>query len=64
VVVGRFIAAAFFLEIWVFDSLGSSDKPDTFMWFFIADASLGAIKGILLYSGLRRHGTAKLPGLD
>ena len=57
-VLGRFIAAAFFLEIWIFDFLGSSDKPDAFMWFFITDASLGTVKGILLYFGLRRRGTA------
>ena len=53
VVVGRFIAASFFLEIWIFDSLGSSDEPDAFMWFFVTDASLGAIKGALLYFGLK-----------
>lgn len=64
VVVGRFIAASFFFEIWIFDVLESSDKPNAFMWFFIIDASLGTIKGILLYAGLKqyksesRHGTA------
>ena len=62
VVVGRFIAASFFLEIWIFDSLGSSDKPDAFMWFFITDASLGAIKGTLLYYGIKRRGTANNRG--
>ena len=55
VVVGRFIAASFFLEIWIFDVLESSDKPNAFMWFFIIDASLGTIKGILLYAGLKQH---------
>ena len=55
VVVGRFIAAAFFLEIWLFDTLESSDRPDSFMWFFLTDASLGAVKGILLYAGLRQE---------
>ena len=54
VVIGRYIAALFFLEIWLFDALGSSDKPDAFMWFFITDASLGTIKCVLLYLGLRR----------
>lgn len=53
VVVGRFIAALFFLEIWVFDALDSSDKPDAFMWFFITDASLGTVTGLLLYFGLK-----------
>lgn len=53
VVVGRYIAALFFLEIWLFDALDSSDKPDAFMWFFITDASLGTISGSLLYFGLK-----------
>ena len=55
VVAGRYIAALFFLEIWVFDLLASSDKPEAFMWFFITDASLGTIKGILLYAGLKQY---------
>ena len=55
VVIGRYIAALFFLEIWVLDTLDSSDKPNAFMWFFIIDASLGTIKGILLYCGLKQH---------
>ena len=55
VVAGRLIAASFFLEIWIFDGLGSSDRPDSFMWLFITDASLGSIKGILLYAGLKRY---------
>ena len=55
VVVGRLIAASFFLEIWVFDTLESSDRPNSFMWFFVTDFSLGTIKGILLYIGLKRH---------
>ena len=55
VVVGRLIAASFFLEIWLFDALGSSDKPDSFMWFFITDASLGCVKGLLLQAGLKRR---------
>ena len=55
VVVGRLIAASFFLEIWVFDTLESSDRPEAFMWFFITDASLGTIKGLLLYVGLKQH---------
>ena len=55
VVVGRLIAALFFLEIWVYDTLESSDRPNSFMWFFITDFSLGTIKGILLYVGLKRH---------
>ena len=55
VVVGRLIAASFFLEIWLFDTLESSDRPNSFMWFFITDFSLGTIKGVLLYVGLKRH---------
>ena len=55
VVAGRLIAASFFLEIWIFDTLGSSDRPDAFMWLFITDFSLGTIKGVLLYAGLRRQ---------
>ena len=55
VVVGRLIAATFFLEIWIFDTLESSDRPESFMWFFITDASLGTIKGVLLYLGLKRY---------
>ena len=58
VVVGRLIAASFFLEIWVFDTLGSSDRPNSFMWLFITDFSLGSIKGVLLYVGLKRHDIA------
>ena len=54
VVIGRYIAALFFLEIWVLDALDSSDKPNAFMWFFIIDASLGTIKGVLLYFGLKQ----------
>ncbi len=54
-VAGRFIAASFFLEIWVFDTLESSDMPNSFMWFFITDFSLGTVKGILLYVGLNQH---------
>ncbi len=60
VVAGRFIAAAFFLEIWAFDTLESSDNPDSFMWFFITDASLGVIKGVLLYLGLKQHNSARI----
>ena len=57
VVIGRYIAALFFLEIWMFDALDSSDKPNAFMWFFITDASLGTIKGVLLYFGLKQRDT-------
>ena len=65
VVVGRFVAATFFLEIWTFDTLGSSDRPSSFMWFFITDFSLGTIKGILLYAGLKRHdGMEHRSGVD
>jgi len=65
VVAGRLIAASFFLEIWVFDALESSDRPNSFMWFFITDFSLGTTKGILLYVGLRRHdSTAVRRGID
>ena len=63
VVAGRFIAASFFLEIWIFDVLESSDKPSSFMWFFITDASLGTIKGILLYAGLKQFKRKCRPGL-
>lgn len=58
VVIGRYIAALFFFEIWVFDALESSDKPDVFMWFFLIDASLGTIKSLLLYFGLYREAVA------
>ncbi len=54
VVVARLIAASFFLEIWLFDGLHSSDRPDVFMWFFLVDASFGTVKGVLLYLGLSR----------
>ena len=55
VVIGRLIAASFFLEIWAFDVLESSDRPSSFTWFFLTDASLGIIKGILLYAGLKQY---------
>ena len=64
VVVGRLIAASLFLEIWLFDTLESSDRPDSFMWFFITDASLGIIKGILLYTGLKQHDNRRRQGVD
>ncbi len=64
VVIGRFIAALFFLEIWVLDTLDSSDKPDAFMWFFIIDASLGTVKGILLHFGLSTRDAAPPPTSD
>jgi hypothetical protein len=64
VVVGRLIAASLFLEIWLFDTLESSDRPDSFMWFFVTDASLGTIKGILLYTGLKQHDTRRRQGTD
>ena len=64
VVVGRLIAASLFLEIWLFDALESSDRPDSFVWFFVTDASLGTIKGILLYTGLKQHDNRRHQGVD
>jgi hypothetical protein len=52
VIAARLIAASFFLEVWLFNSHRSSDRPEVFMWFFLVDASLGIIKGVLLYRGL------------
>jgi uncharacterized membrane protein len=54
VVAARFIAASFFLEVFLFNSLDSSDRPEVFLWFFIVDGSFGTVKGVLLYAGLRR----------
>ena len=54
VVLARLIAASFFFEIWLFNSLNSSDRPEVFMWFFIGDGTFAIIKGILLYFGLRQ----------
>jgi hypothetical protein len=59
VVVARLIAASFFLQVWLFNPLHSSDRPEVFMWFFIVDASLGIIKGILLYLGLKNLGATQ-----
>ena len=64
VVVGRLIAASFFLEIWLFDTLESSDWPNAFKWFFLTDASLGAIKGILLYAALKQHDAESSPDIS
>lgn len=54
VVVARLIAASFFLEVYLFNSLHSSDNSDVFLWFFIVDGTFGIVKGILLYLGLRQ----------
>ena len=54
VVLARLIAASFFFEIWLFNSLNSSDRPEVFMWFFITDGTFGIVKGTLLYFGLRQ----------
>ena len=52
VVLARLLVSAFFLEIWLFDSLGSSDRPGVFMWLFITDFSFGVVKGVLLNRAL------------
>lgn len=54
VVAARLIAASFFLEVYLFNSLHSSDHPEVFLWFFIADGTFGTVKGALLYLGLRQ----------
>ena len=56
VVLARLIAASFFFEIWFFNTLNSSDRPEVFMWFFITDGTFGIAKGTLLYFGLRQSG--------
>ena len=55
VVLARLIAATFFLEIWLFNSLHSSDRPEVFMYMFFTDCSFGVLKGALLYRALNDH---------
>jgi hypothetical protein len=54
VVVARLIAGMFFLEVWLFNSFNSSDRPEIFMWFFLVDTTFGIVKGVFLYLGLRQ----------
>ncbi len=63
VVLSRLIASAFFLEVWLFNSLHSSDRPEVFMWLFITDFSFGAVKGVLLNLGLPQENRVNLTNL-
>ena len=54
-VVGGRLAAAFY---WLLVSLGVgniSSEPSSFVPFLIGDLSFGAVTGVLLFFGLRRH---------
>ena len=63
VVLSRLIAASFFLEIWLFNSLHSSDRPAVFMWLFITDFSFGTVKGVLLNLALPKDSRMRIPNL-
>lgn len=52
VVGSRLTAATFFLEVWLFNSLNSSDRPGVFMYLFLVDMTFGIVKGVLLNLGL------------
>ena len=60
VVLARLIAASFFLEIWLFNSLHSTDRPVVFMYMFFTDSSFGVLKGVLLYRALNEHNRVNL----
>ena len=51
----RFLGAAVWFEVWLFDVLGSTSQPELFMIFFVADLSFGIVKGVLLYLSFRSH---------
>ena len=63
VVLSRLIAASFFLEVWLFNSLHSSDRPEVFMFLFITDFTFGIVKGVLLNQGLPRANRLSLRSL-
>ena len=63
VVLSRLIASAFFLEVWLFNSLHSSDRPEVFMWLFITDFSFGVVKGVLLNRALPRDSRMRITNL-
>lgn len=52
VALARLIASLFFLEVWLLNSHMSSDRPEVFMYFFLADFSFAVVKGVLLQLGL------------
>lgn len=58
VVLARIIAGLFFLEVWLFNSFSSSDRPELFLWFFLVDTTFGVTKGVFLYLGLRNPPSA------
>ena len=54
VVVGRLLAAAFWMQIFLFGSLlDPTETGNGFILFFIGDFTLGTVKAVLLYLGLR-----------
>ena len=63
VVLSRLIASSFFLEVWLINSLHSSDRPEVFMWLFITDFSFGVVKGVLLNLGLPQENRINLTNL-
>ena len=63
VVLSRLIASAFFREVWLFNSLHSSDRPEVFMWLFITDFSFGVVKGVLLNRALSRDSRMRITNL-
>ena len=63
VVLSRLIASSFFLEVWLFNTLHSSDRPEVFMWLFITDFSFGIVKGVLLNMGLPPESRINLTNL-
>ena len=48
----RAIASLFFLEVWLFNSFNSSDRPAAFMLLFLIDGTFAVVKSILLQLGL------------
>ena len=52
VVAGRLMAGTFFLEIFIFNSLNSADRPNALVPFFATDLTFGTVKAVLLYLGL------------
>jgi hypothetical membrane protein len=52
VAAARIIASLFFLEVFLFNSHMSSDRPEVFGFFFLADFTFGVVMGALLQRGL------------
>lgn len=48
----RAIASLFFLEVWLFNSFNSSDRPQAFMLLFLIDGTFALVTSILLQLGL------------